>query len=153
MKSSRIARLSFSAAVALALPIGGAVALTSGPAGAVKTKTITCTKATGSTNTGKIKLKKCNGNTGTKSTNLSIALLASGGTVTWANAKTTTFGSPTLATGSNCPAGDTDELFSGTVSADTTGSAKPIPGVYNGEVCIDGSGNFSLPAGHPLTIN
>ena len=156
MKGSRVARLSFSAAVALALPIGGAVALTAGPAGAGKTKTITCTKATGSTGTGKIKLKKCDGNTGTKSTNLSIALLGSGGTVTWVNGKTTTFGAPTLSTGTNCSAtagAGGDELFSGTVTADTTLSAKPIPGVYSGEICIDGSGNFSMPPGHPLTIN
>ena len=128
MTGSRFARLSFSAAVALALPIGGAVVLSASPAGAT-TKTITCTKATGNAETtGKIKLKGCNGNTGTKSKNLSIAILASGGTVTWVNLKTTTFGAPTLARVRIARPGHPDELFSGVVTADTTKSAKPIPG-------------------------
>ena len=74
--------------------------------------------------------------------------------MTWSNGKTTTFGAPTEGAGTNCAVGDTDVTFTGAVTADTTKkSAKPIPGVYSGEACIDGSGNISLPAGHPLTIN
>ena len=47
MMGSRTARLSMSAAFALAVPIGGTVVLSgAGPASAT-TKTITCTKATG----------------------------------------------------------------------------------------------------------
>jgi hypothetical protein len=149
---SRIARLSFSAAAALALPIGGVVALSASPAGAAKTKTITCTKAAGNIGT-KFKLSGCNGNTGTKSKGITAATFAGGGTIKWVNGKTTTFGAPTLGTGTLCPTGDTDETFTGAVTADTTLSAKPIPGVYAGEVCIDGSGNISLAPGTHVTAN
>ncbi len=156
MIRSRITRLTFSAAVALALPIGGAIVFSASPASAA-VKTITCTKAKGNADTTmKIQLKGCNGNTGGKSKKLSITLLASGGTVPWTNGKTTTFGSPTLGSGTDCSptagAGG-DETFTGQVTADTTKSAKPIPGNYSGEVCIDANGNFSFPPGSPLTIN
>jgi hypothetical protein len=152
MTVSRIARLSFSAAAALALPIGGAVALSAGTAGAAGTKTITCTKVTGNIGT-KLHLKGCNGNTGTKSKGFTAATFAGGGTIKWVNGKTTTFGAPTITTGTLCPAGDTDESFTGAVTADTTGSAKPIPGVYKGEVCIDSAGNVSIAPGTKVTAN
>ena len=152
MTVSRIARLTFSAAAALALPIGGAVALSASPAGAAGKKTITCTKVTGNLAT-KIHLKGCNGNTGTKSKGITASQFATGGVLKWANGKTTTFGAPTTGTGTLCPTGDTDETFTGAVTADTTLSAKPIPGVYAGEVCIDGSGNISLAPGTHVTAN
>ena len=139
------------ALTAAAVPFAG-LALTAGPAGAAKTKTITCTKMTGNT-AKKLTLSGCNGNTGTKSKPFSATLLAGGGTITWVNNKTTTFAAPTLGAGTNCPAGDTDVTATGAVTGDTTLSAKPIPGVYSGEVCINGSGKASLPAGHPLTAN
>jgi hypothetical protein len=151
MIGSRITRYSFSAALALAIPIGGAVAFSSGPAGAV-TKTITCKKITGNENSN-VTLKKCNGNTGGASKALPVATLEAGGTVTWVNNKTTKFKAPTLGTGVNCPVGDTDVTFAGKVSKDNTGSVSPIPGHYAGEVCVDGSGNLSAPKGHPTTIN
>ena len=116
------------------------------------TKTITCTKASGNVNT-TVKLAGCNGNTGTKSKKFNATTLESGGTIKWKSGKTTSFAAPTLGTGVNCPVGDTDVTATGVVTADTTGSAKPIPGTYQGEVCVDGSGNVSLPPGHPLTAN
>ncbi len=153
MMNSRIARLSFSAAVALALPIGGAVALSAGPAGAAKKSTITCTKVSGNVATS-VKLKKCNGNTGTKSKAIPISSFAGGGTVKWHNGLTTTFGAPTTGTGTKCPTSDTDETFTGAVTADTTGSAKPIPGVYKGEVCINGTtGAITIAPGTSVTAN
>jgi hypothetical protein len=143
-------------AVSAALvPIAGVSALSAGPASAAKTKTITCTKGSGNINT-KIQLTGCNGNTGTKTMKLSALLLASGGTVTWANGKTTSFGQPTLGTGTHCTAKSStagDETATGPVTADTTKSAKPIPGVFSGEVCLTTAGKFSLPAGHPFTTN
>jgi hypothetical protein len=136
-----------------ALVSGGTVGAALAPsAGAAKTKTIKCTKLKG-TVTGNIQASGCNGNTGTKSKKMASSVLASGGTVKWANGKTTTIGAPSLATGSLCPAGDTDEIASGAVTADTTGSAKPIPGVYNAEVCIDSAGNITLAPGTDLTLN
>jgi hypothetical protein len=152
MTGSRVARLSFSAVAALALPIGGAIALSAGPAGAAKTKTITCTKASGNINT-KFKLSGCNGNTGTKSKGITAATFAGGGTIKWVNGKTTTFAAPTLGTGSLCAAGDMDTTFNGVVTADTTLSAKPIPGVYAGEVCITAAGAISLAPGTKVTAN
>ncbi len=156
MIRSRITRLTFSAAVALALPIGGAIVFSASPASAA-VKTITCTKAKGNATTSmKIQLKSCSGNTGGKSKKLSITLLASGGVVTWTNGKTTTFGAPSEGTGTDCSptagAGG-DVTFGGQVTHDTTKSVKPIPGNYSGEVCIDANGNFTLPPGSPLTIN
>jgi hypothetical protein len=155
MLSSRIARLSISAAAALALPIGGAIAFSAGPAGASAKSTITCTKVSGNIATS-VKLKGCNGNTGTKSKAIPIASFAGGGTVTWKSGKTTTFAAPTTGTGTKCPASstNTDETFSGTVSADTTGSAKPIPGKYKGEVCINGTtGAITIAPGTTVTAN
>jgi hypothetical protein len=152
MIGSRSARLGLSAAAALVLPIGGAVAFSAGSAGAVTTSTITCNKLSGNAAT-TVKLAKCNGNTGTKSKALSVTTLAEGGVVNWKNGRTTTFKAPKLTTGTNCPSGDTDEVFKGKVSADTTGSARPIPGKYKGEVCIDGSGNISLAPGSTFTVN
>jgi hypothetical protein len=139
------------AAAAAIVPIAGVSALAASPAGAT-TKTISCTAMSGNVGT-KIQLKGCNGNTGGKSKKTAVGTLATGGTIKWANGKTTTFGPSTLGAGTNCPAGDTDETATGAVTADTTKSAKPIPGVFSGEVCIDGSGNLSLPAGHPFTAN
>ncbi len=121
-------------------------------AGAAKTKTISCSKLSGNAAT-KIKASGCTGNTGGTSKKMAATVLAGGGTIKWANGKTTTIGAPSLATGSLCPAGDTDVVASGTVTADTTGSAKPIPGLFSAEVCVDGSGNISLAPGTKMTAN
>jgi hypothetical protein len=130
----------------------GAMAAVATNAGAARTKTITCGKLVG-TATGTVQAKNCNGNTGTKSKKMSPTLLASGGVVKWANGKTTTIGAPNLSTGSLCPAGDTDVVASGVVTADTTLSAKPIPGTYYIEACVDSSGNISLAPGTKMTLN
>jgi hypothetical protein len=135
-----------------ALVSGGTIGALAPSAGAAKTKTIKCTKLSGNAST-KVQASGCNGNTGTKSKKMAATVLAGGGTIKWANGKTTTIAAPTLATGSLCPAGDTDVVASGAVTADTTGSAKPIPGVFSVEVCLDGSGNISLAPGTDLTAN
>jgi len=141
------------AASAALVPIAGVTALTAGPAGAAKTKTITCTQISGKSS-GKVQLKDCSGNTGGSSKKFAGTTLEEGGTITWTNGKTTTFGAATLGLGTNCPTTDTaDVTATGTVTADTTKSAKPIPGVYSGEVCVNGSGKISAPPGHPLTAN
>jgi hypothetical protein len=67
------------------------------------------------------------------------------------NGKTTTIGAPTLSTGTNCPAGDTDEVAKSTVTADTTGSVT-VGSKTKVEVCITGSGSISLPAGKKAKI-
>ncbi len=130
----------------------GAFASSSGAASPATTKTITCSKLTGNANT-KVQAKNCTGNTGTKSKKLSPTTLASGGPINWANGKTTTIGQPTLGNGSLCATGDIDFTLSGAVTADNTKSAKPIPGVYAGEVCVDSAGNVSLAPGTKLTLN
>ena len=140
------------AASAALVPIAGVTALTAGPAGAAKTKTISCTKITGSA-TGMVQLKSCNGNTGGSSQKFAGTTIEAGGTITWANGKTTTFGASTLGSGTACKAGDTDITATGAVTADTTKSAKPIPGVYSAEVCVNAAGKVSAPKGHPLTAN
>jgi hypothetical protein len=139
------------ALTAAAVPFAG-LALTGGPAGAAKTKTITCTKISGNSS-GNVQLKSCNGNTGGSSKKFPGTTLEAGGTITWANGKTTTFGAATLGLGTKCPVGDTDVTATGAVTADTTKSAKPIPGVYAGEVCVNGSGKISAAKGVPLTAN
>lgn len=151
LKINRIAAGAVAASVVI-LPAAGFAAATAGPAGAAKTKTITCTKIKGKAS-GNVQLLDCNGNTGGSSKKFAGSTLEGGGTITWTNGKTTTFGAASLGTGTNCPVGDSDITATGTVTADTTKSAKPIPGVYSGEVCVNGAGKVSAPAGHPLTAN
>ena len=134
-----------------AVPFAG-MAMTAGPAGAAKTKTISCTKISGSS-AGMVQLKSCTGNTGGSSKKFAGTTLEAGGTITWTNGKTTTFGPSTLGAGTKCPTADTDVTATGTVTADTTKSAKPIPGVYSGEVCVNANGKISAPKGVPLTAN
>jgi hypothetical protein len=153
MKVSRLTRISVAVAAALAVPLGGAVVLSAVTAGAAGA-TISCTKASGS-DTSTVKLKGCTptSTTGGKSKALNVSTLASGGVVKWKSGKTTTLSAPTLGTGTNCPAGTSvDETFSGTVTADTTGSA-PVGGPYSGEACISSSGAITLPHGHPFTAD
>jgi hypothetical protein len=135
-----------------ALVSGGTIGALAPSAGAAKTKTIKCTKLSGNAAT-KVQASGCTGNTGTKSKKMAATVLAGGGTIKWANGKTTTIGTPSLATGSLCPAGDTDVIASGAVTADTTGSTKPIPGVFNVEVCVSSTGAISLAPGTDLTAN
>jgi hypothetical protein len=79
--------------------------------------------------------------------------LATGGTITWANGKTTTVTLSISTTETDatevkvCPAGTTEYEETGFVTADTTGSA-PVGRAAKGEVCIsDASANTRLELG------
>ncbi|HLI72891.1 MAG TPA: hypothetical protein VKU86_03350 [Acidimicrobiales bacterium] len=159
----RFSKVGMSAA-AVALAASGIVTALAGPASAKGGPhgKVTCTSMNGSTGSGTITLSGCSGTatpgTGGSSQPLSIAVLAAGGTVTWINNQTTTFGAPNLVGGNpkHCPgyakgasSEPSDEKFSGQVTADTTGMK--VPGKYKGEVCIDQSGNIT--ARKPLKIS
>ncbi len=164
-------RKTFMLVAALAVPISVlSVTLNSGPASAKSSGPkgkIACTTMTGSVASGTITISGCSGTavpgTGGSSKPLSIAVLESGGPVTWVNNQVTNFSAPTLASGNakHCPgyvkstkkapySGSEPSLekFSGSVTSDNTGLK--VPGKYKGEVCISQSGNFS--AGKALKI-
>jgi hypothetical protein len=147
----------------LAVPISVlSVTLNSGPASASsgpKGK-VACTTMSGSVTSGTITISGCSGSavpgTGGSSRPLSIAVLESGGPVTWVNGQVTNFSKPVLgsAKATHCPgyvkstkkapySGSEPSLekFSGSVTSDNTGLK--VPGKYKGEVCISQSGNFS----------
>ena len=158
---------------AVALAVSGVAVLFAGPASAAgKVKPphgkVTCTTMSGSTGSGQIKLSGCTGSavpgTGGSSMELSIAVLAAGGNVTWTNGKVTDFGTPALVykKATKCPgyvksskkhpySGPEPSLeqFGGVVHSDNTGMK--VPGKYKGYVCISDSGSFS--AEKPLKIS
>ena len=107
---------------------------------------ITCTTLTGSITT-TITLSGCSGNTGGASTALPSSVLATGGTITWVNGKTTavaiTLGHTETDPGEtrSCPVGTSEFESRGTVTADTTGSA-PVGGVARSEECYNGVLSF-----------
>jgi hypothetical protein len=131
--------------------LAGAAALAfATPSGAAVTG-ISCGSMTG--NIAKtVTLKKCTGNTGKASKPLPAAALASGGTITWKNNKTTTV---TLTVkngpGTKCAIGDTEYDATGKVTADTTGSAKK-GGKVAAKVCVNGAGAVTLVPGTKATI-
>jgi len=99
---------------------------------------IKCTSLTGNA-AGTATFNGCSGNTGGASKPIAGSSFASGGTVTWDNSDTTTLGTPSLGAGTfTCPAGATAYKVSGSVTADTTGSA-PVPGTYKFNLCYNGS--------------
>jgi hypothetical protein len=138
MKGSRIARISCAAAVAFALPIGGAVALSAGPAGAAFVG-ITCTALSGGSAT--ITVSHCNGNTGGAWRTFStFTFIGAGGTIPWVNGLTTDVGASTgtlITTGATRPISSTksEDKETGLTLGDTTGSA-PVGGKYTVFVCI-----------------
>ncbi len=141
MRKNRI-MLGVIAGSAALVPLAG-MAVTAGPAGAAKPKGITCTAASGKVNsmgTAKINLSDCSGNTGTKGTTSGSATSTSA-TVKWANGKSTSF-SESATAGTKCtnPATVDDELITGSVTADTTGSTKNGAAV-SGEVCVISKGS------------
>jgi hypothetical protein len=165
-------RKAFMLVAVLAVPISVlSVTLNSGPASAASSGPkgkISCTTMTGSIGSGTITVSGCSGSavpgTGGSSKPLSIAVLESGGPVTWANSHVTNFSKPALASAkaAHCPgyvkstkkapySGPEPSLekFSGTVTSDNTGLK--VPGKYKGEVCISQSGSFS--ARKPLKIS
>ena len=133
-------RIALGAVVAAAgvVPVIGLGALTAAPAGAATTG-ITCAKGTGkvdsTTDSAKINLSSCNGNTG-GSGKTSGSEGAGSGTINWKNGKSTTITENT-SNGSKCtnPATIADEVISGTVSADTTKSTK-VGAAVSGEFCV-----------------
>jgi hypothetical protein len=148
--------------LSVTLNSGAASAKSSGPKGK-----ITCTTMSGSVSSGFITISGCSGTavpgTGGGSKPLSIAVLASGGPVTWVNNHVTNFSAPALVSAKpkHCPGyvkppktgpqpnEPTLEKFSGSVTSDNTGLK--VPGKYKGEVCISTSGNFS--AAKPLKVS
>jgi hypothetical protein len=145
----------------LALTAGLAM-VSAGPAwGAAAPKPkgkVLCTTVTG-TVTGTITISGCSGtaNTGASSQPLSVGALASGGTVTWASTKTSTFSAAvTSATNAKkypgyvkgAQSNPSAIKFSGTVTADTSGMK--IPGKYKGAVCVNGN---NITALKPLKAN
>jgi hypothetical protein len=146
--------------------VGGVVAFgaQSGQALARPHAKTVCTTVTG-TSTGTVTISGCSGtaNNGGASLPLNATSLAIGGTISWTNAQTTTFGAATLTNGNahKCPGfvkvkkGVTpppepkEVKFTGVVTADSTGMK--VPGKYKGDVCIDTSGNIT--ARKPLKAN
>jgi len=130
---------------ALTIPVS-AVTLAFGNPASAKTKPetkITCKTLSGTI--ASIVAGGCNGNTGGSSEPISGTALASGGTITWVNGKTTTIAAPTLNTVKNSKCKGTAETFSATVTHDTTGLTSL--GTATGEVCVASS---SITALKPL---
>jgi hypothetical protein len=141
---TRIARFAVAGALTV-LPLAATVGFAAGSASAspatfvgIKCKVLTGTSST------TVTLSGCNGNTGGASMAEPVSTLTSGGTVTWVNSQTTTFGSPTLtsiaqtSTLYTCKktAAYSEIKATGPVTADTTGSA-PLPGNYTIWVCLN----------------
>jgi hypothetical protein len=141
MRLVAIGALAGSAAVA-AVPLAG-------PAGAA-TLSIKCKKLTGNI-ASSVVLSGCSGNTGGKSKPIPATSLASGGTIKWVNAKTTTVKLSVKQAGTACPAGSTEYQAKGTVTADTTGSAT-VGGAAKALACVTASGAISLVPGTKAVI-
>jgi hypothetical protein len=155
---------------AVALAASGVAVLFAGPASAAsgpKGK-VTCTSMSGSVSSGFITISGCTGSsvpgTGGHSMPISIAVLANGGNVTWANSTVTHFTKPTLASkkATHCPGyvkstpkapysgpEPSLETFAGQVTSDNSGLK--VPGKYKGEVCISSGGSFSAPKAFKLS--
>jgi hypothetical protein len=146
--------------------VGGVVAFgaQAGQAAARPHAKTVCTTITG-TLTGTVTISGCSGtaNNGGASQPLPTSSLASGGTITWVNNETSTFGAATTSNGNakKCPGyvkvkkgvtpppEPSEVKFTGAVTGDTTGMK--VPGKYKGDVCIDTSGNIT--ARKPLKAN
>ena len=143
------------AATAVVVPLAGMTALAASPAGAAAApKGIKCSAASGSVNTttfsAKIKLTKCTGNTGASGKTKGVQG-ATSGTVKWANAKKTVF-SEVVNPGTLCPAGGlADEVITGNVTSDTTGSTS-VTAAVSGEICVSNSLTISLAPGTKFTF-
>ena len=132
------------------------LALSSGGPASAAGSQIKCTSLTGTITT-TIKLSGCTGNTGGASANLPSSVLATGGTITWVNGKTTTL---TMSLGhtetdpaeiKSCPPGSSEFETKGTVTADTTGSAL-VGGVAKSEECGASGGVLSFEPGTALKL-
>jgi hypothetical protein len=151
MLRNRIVRFA-TAGVFVATPFALALGF-SGPASATQPAVlkIKCTGLSGNISS-TVTLSGCSGNTGGGSQPIVATALATGGTITWLNGKTTTIAAPTLSTGTNCPSGTpTDEKAKAKVTADTTGSAT-VGSKAKIEVCISTTGAITLPPGKKAKI-
>jgi hypothetical protein len=126
------------------------------PAGAA-VGTIKCTKLTGTIASG-ITLSGCNGNTGGASQLIPATNLVGGGTITWVNGQTTTVTLNATAGESDsdlrgtCSATTTEYEATGTVTADTTGSAI-VGGKAKAEACLNTTtGKLTLEPGTALKL-
>ena len=129
------------AVAALAVPVS--VITVSSSAAWAKTKpetSIVCKTLTGNVET-TVVASQCTGDTGGSSEAVDATDLATGGTITWSNGKTTTIGTPTIASVHNKKCSGTAESFSAPVTADTTG-LKTL-GMTTGEVCVSSSDAIS----------
>jgi hypothetical protein len=147
MRHSKFVRLF--AVVAVAGSAAIATVPFAGPASAA-TLSIKCSSLKGNIGT-TVTASKCSGNTGKASKAIKATLLASGGKITWVNGKTTTVKLTVKAGGTACPAGSSEYVATGTVTADTTGSAT-VGGKVKGSACVDSAGNLTLVPGTKLTI-
>ncbi len=138
---------------AVLIPMAG-VAATSGPAGA-KATGIKCTGTTGKVNStsgvAKITESGCSGNTGGGGSSKGSATSTSA-TLKWNNGKNTVISESASPTGTKCAATTSkgslaeDEVLTGSVTSDTTGSTK-VGAAISGEICV-----YSSAAGK-LTIS
>jgi hypothetical protein len=111
---------------------------------------IKCNKLTGNIATSVV-LSGCSGNTGGKSKAIPATQLATGGTIKWVNAKTTTVTLAIKPAGTACPAGSTEYQAKGKVTGDTTGSAT-VGGAAKALACVNGAGAISLVPGTKAVI-
>jgi hypothetical protein len=103
--------------------------------------TIKCTKLVGSITT-TVTLSGCNGNTGGSSMPIPSTNLTTGGPIPWVNGQTTTVTLTANAAetdtdlGGTCTSAATEFEVTGTVTADTTGSAI-VGGKVKAEACVN----------------
>jgi hypothetical protein len=140
----------------LAIPASGltTLALNSGQAWAKggPNGKMTCTSVSG-TVAGTITVSGCSDSgsaTATASDPLPATALATGGTVTWTNGKTTVVSAPTVTSTNpkHCPGyvkdaatEPTADKFVGGVTSDNSGLK--VPGTIKGEVCVSLTGNIT----------
>jgi len=121
-----VATVAFSAA--MAAPAGASASVQS------------CAKASGNAS-GNLVLTKCTGGLGKGSAKATS--LAAGGTIKWTNGTTTFTGTPKASGRGVCPKGSTEYVFTGTVTADTSGKVKVGSHVL-GKACLSAKGSISL---------
>jgi hypothetical protein len=151
----------FSRLLAVGVLAGSAALATvplAGSASAVIVTNIKCKLVTGNLST-TVTLSNCSGNTGGASQPIPSSALQTGGTITWVNGQTTTV-TLTVAVGvendpgelKDCPVTSLEAEVTGTVTADTTGSAK-VGGKVKAEACVDNTtGDITREPGTKLVI-
>lgn len=154
MSHVRIRRVAFALALGAVPPLGfSAVAAGSAP---TTTAGIRCSSETGGSSSGTVLYAGCTGNTGGSSEPVQW-LPQQGGkvTITWVNnLQTTVHFKPFVvkATPGSCPSGSSEVQGSGSVKADTTGSA-PVGQKVHELFCYDNStGNITLVTGTKASI-